>query len=112
MDAVPGVHTLRLELLGGFRLVVNGSATTRALTARQQQLLAYLALNAGRVLSRAQILDHVWNYSFDGDGNIVESYICYLRRKLDPLGPPMIHTQRGVGYSLRPPERARAGPGE
>ena len=65
-------------------------------------LLRYLMVNAGRVLSKAQILDHVWSYDFDGDANIVESYISYLRRKLDD-GVPLIHTVRGVGYVLRPP---------
>ena len=58
-------------------------------------------LNARRVVSKSQILDHVWNYDFGGNGNIVETYIGYLRRKLDPLGPPLIQTIRGVGYSLR-----------
>ena len=70
-------------------------------------LLRYLMINAGRVLSKAQILDHVWSYDFDGDANIVESYISYLRRKLDAGRDPLIHTVRGVGYVLRPP-RARA----
>jgi two-component system, OmpR family, response regulator len=66
-------------------------------------LLRYLMVNAGRVLSKSQILDHVWNYDFDGDANIVESYISYLRRKLDDGGESLIHTVRGVGYVLRPP---------
>jgi two-component system, OmpR family, response regulator len=61
-------------------------------------------VNAGRVLSKAQILDHVWSYDFDGDANIVESYVSYLRRKLDSDGrEPLIHTVRGIGYVLRPP---------
>ena len=67
-------------------------------------LLRYLMVNAGRVLSKAQILDHVWSYDFDGDANIVESYVSYLRRKLDTDGrEPLIHTVRGIGYVLRPP---------
>jgi two-component system OmpR family response regulator len=66
-------------------------------------LLRYLMVNAGRVLSKSQILDHVWSYDFDGDPNIVESYISYLRRKLDDAHEPLIHTIRGVGYVLRPP---------
>jgi two-component system OmpR family response regulator len=66
-------------------------------------LLRYLMVNAGRVLSKAQILDHVWSYDFDGDANIVESYISYLRRKLEDGDEPLIHTVRGVGYVLRPP---------
>jgi two-component system, OmpR family, response regulator len=67
-------------------------------------LLRYLLLNARRVLSKAQILDHVWQYDFGGDGRIVETYISYLRKKVDADGPPLIHTLRGVGYSLRLPE--------
>lgn len=68
-------------------------------------LLRYLLLNTNRVLSKAQILDHVWAYNWGGDGAIVESYISYLRRKIDaPFdGPPLIHTKRGVGYVLREP---------
>jgi two-component system OmpR family response regulator len=67
-------------------------------------LLRYLLLNPRRVLSKAQILDHVWQYDFGGDGRIVETYISYLRKKVDREGPPLIHTFRGVGYSLRLPE--------
>jgi two-component system, OmpR family, response regulator len=67
------------------------------------KLLRYLMLNANRVLSKAQILDHVWNYDFRGDDNIVESYISYLRRKVDTSEPRLIHTLRGVGYVLRKP---------
>ncbi|WP_326718405.1 MULTISPECIES: response regulator transcription factor [unclassified Streptomyces] len=66
-------------------------------------LLRYLLENPGRVLSRAQIRDRVWSYDFDGDSRIVESYVYYLRKKIDSLGPPLIHTVRGVGYSLRLP---------
>ena len=71
------------------------------------KLLRYLMLNAGRVLSKTQILDHVWEYGWGGDGAIVESYISYLRRKIDAPGPDgvkpprLIHTKRGVGYVLR-----------
>ena len=66
-------------------------------------LLRYLLTNAGRVVSKAQILDRVWNYDFGGDGRIVESYVYYLRRKIDKSGVPLIHTVRGVGYALRLP---------
>jgi two-component system OmpR family response regulator len=66
-------------------------------------LLRYLLTNAGRVVSKAQILDRVWNYDFGGDGRIVESYVYYLRRKIDKSAPPLIHTVRGVGYALRLP---------
>jgi two-component system, OmpR family, response regulator len=66
-------------------------------------LLRYLLINAGRVVSKAQILDRVWKYDFGGDGRIVESYVYYLRRKIDKTEPPLIHTVRGVGYALRLP---------
>jgi two-component system OmpR family response regulator len=63
-------------------------------------LLRYLMINAGRVVSKAQILDRVWDYDFDGSSRVVESYISYLRRKIDAAGPPLIHTLRGVGYRM------------
>ncbi|MEU7853830.1 response regulator transcription factor [Nonomuraea sp. NPDC049141] len=66
-------------------------------------LLAYLLTNAGRVVSKAQILDSVWRYDFDGDSSIVESYVYYLRKKIDKWEPQLIHTVRGVGYTLRTP---------
>jgi len=75
------------------------------------RLLAYLIRHQGRVLTRAQLLENVWGWDYAGESQIVETYVSYLRRKLDPLGPPLIHTQRGVGYSLRLPERGQAGPG-
>jgi two-component system OmpR family response regulator len=68
------------------------------------RLLAYLMRNAGRVLSRDQLLENVWGWAHSGNSQVVETYISYLRRKLDPLGPALIHTQRGVGYTLRPPQ--------
>src|SRR5882757_4128912 len=68
-------------------------------------LLRYLLLNSRKVLSKAQILDHVWQYDFGGDGRIVETYISYLRKKIDSDDPALIHTLRGVGYSLRMPEQ-------
>ncbi len=67
------------------------------------KLLRYLMLNPNRVLSKTQILDHVWAYDFNGEAGIVESYISYLRRKVDAVEPPLIHTRRGVGYVLRLP---------
>jgi two-component system OmpR family response regulator len=66
-------------------------------------LLEYLLTNAGRVVSKAQILDSVWRYDFDGDSSIVESYVYYLRKKIDKFEPQLIHTVRGVGYTLRTP---------
>ena len=73
-----------------------------ALTATEFELLRYLMRNPRRVLSKAQILDRVWNYDFGGQANIVELYISYLRKKVDAGRPPMIHTMRGAGYVLKP----------
>jgi two-component system OmpR family response regulator len=67
------------------------------------RLLRYLMLNPGRVLTRAQLLDHVWDYDFGGSSTVVSTYVAYLRRKLARHGPGLIHTQRGIGYSLRLP---------
>ena len=74
------------------------------LTATEYRLLRYLMLNPRRVMTRAQLLDHVWNYDFGGDGRVLETYISYLRKKLDAHGaPPLIRTVRGVGYALQAP---------
>ncbi len=73
------------------------------LTDTEFRLLRYLLLNPRVVLTRAQILDHVWDYDFGGDANVLETYIHYLRRKLEPYGERLIHTVRGVGYTLRLP---------
>jgi two-component system OmpR family response regulator len=67
------------------------------------RLLRYFMLNPGRVLTKAQLLDHVWDYDFGGSSTIVSTYIAYLRRKLAQHGPDLIRTQRGIGYSLRVP---------
>jgi len=73
------------------------------LTATEFRLLRYLMLNPRRVLTRSQLLDHVWNYDFGGDARVLETYISYLRKKIDVEDPPLIHTVRGVGYALRLP---------
>jgi two-component system, OmpR family, response regulator len=73
------------------------------------RLLRYLMLNPGRVLTRAQLLDHVWDYDFRGSTTVVSTYIAYLRRKLATYGPDVIHTQRAVGYCLRRPRAQEAG---
>ncbi len=73
------------------------------LTATEYRLLRYLMLNPRRVMTRAQLLDHVWNYDFGGDGRVLETYVSYLRKKLDAHGPPLIRTERGVGYALQVP---------
>jgi two-component system OmpR family response regulator len=74
-----------------------------SLSPTEYKLLRYLLLNQGRVVSKLQILDHVWQYDFGGDGGVVETYIGYLRRKLDNVEPKLIQTIRGVGYTLRAP---------
>jgi Response regulators consisting of a CheY-like receiver domain and a winged-helix DNA-binding domain len=86
---------------------VRRAGRTIDLSPTEFKLLRYLMVNAGRVLSKTQILDHVWEYGWGGEAAIVESYISYLRRKIDAPGPdgtrpePLIHTKRGVGYVLR-----------
>jgi len=93
------------------RWTVHRAGVPVELSPTEFRLLAYLLRHQGRVLTRAQLLENVWGWDYAGESQIVETYVSYLRRKLDPLGPPMIHTQRGVGYSLRLPERGQAGPG-
>jgi two-component system OmpR family response regulator len=73
------------------------------LTATEYRLLRYLLLNPRRVLTRAQLLEHVWDYDFGGDARVLETYVSYLRKKLDIHGPSLIQTVRGVGYALRAP---------
>ena len=76
------------------------------LTPTEYKLLHYLLANARRVLTRDQILEHVWDYTFAGNASVLETYISYLRHKIDAVDPPLIHTVRGVGYTLRlPPDR-------
>ena len=90
--------------------VVRRAGTAVELSPTEFRLLAYLMRNQGRMLTRQQLLENVWGWEFAGQSQVVETYVSYLRRKLDPLGPPLIHAQRGVGYSLRvPPEAERAG---
>jgi two-component system OmpR family response regulator len=77
--------------------------TAIELTATEYRLLRYFMLNPRRALTRVQLLEHVWDYDFGGDARVLETYVSYLRKKLDAHGPPLIHTVRGVGYALRPP---------
>jgi two-component system, OmpR family, response regulator len=77
------------------------------LTATEFRLLRYLMLNPRRVLTRSQILDHVWNYDFGGDARVLETYVSYLRKKIDFTEPHLLHTVRGMGYSLRLPPETR-----
>jgi two-component system OmpR family response regulator len=84
-------------------VTVNGQLVD--LSPTEYQLLRYLATNPNRVLTKAQILDHVWEYDFNGEMGIVESYVSYLRKKLDPISSePLIVTKRGVGYMLKGPK--------
>jgi two-component system OmpR family response regulator len=83
---------------------VNRAGEAISLTATEFELLRYLMRNPKRVLSKAQILDRVWNYDFGGQANVVELYISYLRKKVDAGHQPMIHTMRGAGYVLKPAE--------
>jgi two-component system, OmpR family, response regulator len=91
-----------LELDDDAHEVVRGGAHVD-LTATEYRLLRYFMLNPRRVLTRTQLLEHVWDYDFGGDARVLETYVSYLRRKLDVHGPPLIHTVRGVGYALRQP---------
>ena len=96
-------------VVGDLRLDEDSHEVYRAdvtieLSPTEFKLLRYLMLNAGRVVSKTQILDHVWDYDWSGEVGIVESYISYLRRKIDVIGDPMIHTKRGIGYVLRASE--------
>ena len=87
------------------RWTVHRAGAPVELSPTEFRLLAYLMRHQGRVLTRAQLLENVWGWDYAGQSQIVETYVSYLRHKLDPLGPPLIHTQRGVGYSLRPGAR-------
>ena len=88
------------------RWTVHRAGTQVDLSPTEFRLLAYLMRNQGRVLTRAQLLENVWGWDAAGQSQIVETYVSYLRRKLDAHGPRLIHTRRGVGYVLRAPEPA------
>ncbi|GAA0406229.1 response regulator transcription factor [Microbispora corallina] len=101
----PDDRTLRvadLELDPDGHQVLKAGRPVR-LSPTEFRLLHYLMLNAGRVVSKAQILDHVWQYDFAGDSSIVDTYVSYVRRKADTAEPKLIHTMHGVGYVLRKP---------
>jgi len=91
-----------LEMDLGAHRVRRGDAEVE-LSPTEFRLLRYLLLNRGQVLSKPQILDHVWQYDFGGDASVVETYISYLRKKLDQRDPRLIHTVRGFGYTIREP---------
>jgi two-component system OmpR family response regulator len=92
-----------LELDEGAHVVPRGGIDVK-FTATEFNLLRYFMLNPRHVLSKSQILDYVWHYDFGGEANVVETYVSYLRRKLEKHGPPLIHTVRLVGYVLREPD--------
>jgi two-component system, OmpR family, response regulator len=101
--AGPGEHKLSfadLELDEDTREVWRDGRLVE-LTPTEYKLLHYLLSNARRVLTRDQILEHVWDYTFAGNASVLETYISYLRHKVDADAPPLIHTVRGVGYTLR-----------
>ena len=100
---VPGWWWLDRDLDEDSHEVRRAGVRAVTLTPTEFNLLRFLMVNAGRVLSRAQILDHVWDYTFRGDGGVVEPCVSYLRRKVDQSEPKLIHTVRGVGYVLRIP---------
>jgi two-component system OmpR family response regulator len=102
VEAGPVLRFADLELDEERHQVVRDGVEVH-MTATEFRLLRHLMLHPRQVLSKAQLLEAVWGYGFDGDDNVLETYISYLRRKLDPLGPPLIHTIRLVGYSLRLP---------
>jgi two-component system, OmpR family, response regulator len=81
--------------------VVRKAGQVVDLSPTEYNLLRFLLVNAGRVMSRSQILDHVWQYDFGGNATVVETYISYLRKKVDSIGQPLVKTVRGVGYTLR-----------
>nr|BFE84416.1 hypothetical protein GCM10020093_070170 [Planobispora longispora] len=101
----PDDRTLRA---GDLELDPDGHQVCRSgrpvrLSPTEFRLLHYLILNAGKAVSKAQILEHVWQYDFAGDSSIVDTYVSYLRRKIDTVEPKLIHTLHGVGYVLRRP---------
>ncbi|HEX3513170.1 MAG TPA: response regulator transcription factor [Trebonia sp.] len=101
-DAQPTLRVSDLEL-DEDHWTVRRAGIPVELSPTEFRLLAYLMRNQGLMLTRRQLLDNVWGWEYAGQSQVLETYVSYLRRKLDPLGPPLIHTQRGVGYSLRSP---------
>ena len=106
-SSIAAAHSGSVLTVGDLSLDEESHEVTRAaqeiaLTATEFELLRYLMRNPRRVLSKAQILARVWQYDFGGQGNVVELYISYLRRKIDRGREPMIHTLRGAGYVIKP----------
>jgi len=105
VEGADGASTLRVAdlELDEDQWTVRRAGVLVDLSPTEFRLLAYLMRNQGLMLTRKQLLENVWGWEYAGQSQVLETYVSYLRRKLDPLGPPLIHTQRGVGYSLRPP---------
>ena len=101
-DGQPTLRVADLEL-DEDHWTVRRNGVPVELSPTEFRLLAYLMRNQGLMLTRKQLLENVWGWEYAGQSQVLETYVSYLRRKLDPLGVPLIHTQRGVGYSLRPP---------
>lgn len=101
-DPVPGrrLRCADLEMDTGRHEVIRAGQPVH-LSVTEYKLLHYLLINTGRVLSRSQILDQVWSYDFEGDASVVDTYVSYLRRKIDHVSPRLIHTVRGIGFTLR-----------
>jgi len=104
-DAIGSESTLRVGdvELDEDRWTVHRAGTPVDLSPTEFRLLAYLMRNQGLMLTRRQLLENVWGWEYAGQSQVLETYVSYLRHKLEPLGPPLIHTQRGVGYTLRAP---------
>jgi two-component system, OmpR family, response regulator len=94
-------------ILDESRWTVHRAGTPVDLSPTEFRLLAYLMRHQGTVVSRTQLLHGVWGWGYTGQAQVVETYVSYLRRKLGPLGPPLIHTRRGIGYLLEPVRPAR-----
>lgn len=101
VDRIPLVEVSDLVMDTEAHRVWRGGDELR-LSATEFTLLRFLMINSGRTVTRAQILDHVWQYDFGGDSAIIETYISHLRKKIDDGRPRLIHTVRGIGYALRP----------
>lgn len=109
LQSTVGANGQTLLRCADLELDVEAHRVTRAgvivdLTPTEYKLLHYLLANRGQVLTRAQLLDHVWEYDFDGNSSVVDTYVSYLRRKLDHVDPKLIHTIRGVGFCIRADE--------
>ena len=102
-DAQPRVLRCGDLVLDESRWTVHRAGTLVDLSPTEFRLLACLLRDQGSVLTRAELLERVWGPGYTGQPQVVETYVSYLRRKLRRLGPPLIHTRRGVGYLLRPP---------